>query len=50
MRNPIWMVGKKRHKVPQHLLLQVKPLGHALHTVTVLASEAIPGNEKIMHL
>ena len=50
MRNPIWMVGKKRLKVAQHLLLKVKPLGHAFHTVTVLASEAIPGNEKIMHL
>ena len=41
------MAGKKKLKISQHLFLQVKPVGHALHTVTVLASEAMPRNEKI---
>lgn len=41
------MAGKKKLKIPQHLFLQVKPVGHALHTIPVLASEAIPRNGKI---
>ena len=50
MRNPIWMVRKKRLKVPQHLLLQVKPPEPALHTITVLASEAIPKDHAFVSL